>query len=264
MLKRNHSFNSYMPTTSSNTLSRRRSFSAFPPEEIVSTEVAYKNPGLINGYIPIVKEVNKKQAIQGVEQILHSFQSEGWFCRTLKRVRYGETADQGKKRQEEIDAQKLWKIRYRAARNIALGIEKILEESSRIRNNPEGYAYFVCYIGSMPIGILLLTCFFYDKNDIFQENEPLYPEVSLLVTHPGIRNCSTLLVEQAVNKSYEIGSLGNLRLSVKNGSEILSNAVYARMGFIKLIDDDMMLKPAESNLWLFSPSYGGYRYKGYC
>ncbi|MDE9567079.1 hypothetical protein KKI93_24655, partial [Xenorhabdus bovienii] len=63
------------------------------------------------------------------------------------------------------------------------------------------------------------------------------------------------------------GCSGNLRVPVKNNSKILSDNVYARMGFTKFTNDqavDMKLKPSESHLWLFSPSHGGYLYKGYC
>ncbi|OTA21945.1 N-acetyltransferase [Xenorhabdus beddingii] len=266
MLRRNHSFNSHMPLSSDNALPRRRSFSIFPPIEILNTEVAYNNPGLIKGYIPIVREVNKSQVLQSVRQISDSLISEGWLCQTPRRVKQGKRNEQRTNRNEELDEQKLWKKRSRTARNMVEGIEKVLELSPYIKKDPNNYSYFVCYMENVPIGILLFIHFFYDNTEHFQINEPIYPEVALLCTHPGIRNCSHLLIEKAVNKSYELGYLGNLKLSVKNGNEILYNVVYSRMGFLTLADEDadadMFLQPSESNLWVFSPSYGGYRFKG--
>ncbi|WP_323853795.1 hypothetical protein [Xenorhabdus koppenhoeferi] len=244
----------------------------------MNTNVAYQNPRLINGYIPVVKEVSKQQALQCIDNFMCSLQTEGWFCNTSKSkevmyeeedVLYEKTEEEQreKNKTEEMDKQKLWEIRCNFTKEVASGMVVTLKKSPMIMNHPDRYNYFVCYIGSVPIGMLLLTLFYYDKDDTFQENEPLYPEIHLLVTHPGIQNCASLLVERAVNKSYEFGCLGNLRVPVKNNSKILSDNVYARMGFTKFTNDqavDMKLKPSESHLWLFSPSHGGYLYKGYC
>ncbi|WP_340608447.1 hypothetical protein [Xenorhabdus bharatensis] len=268
MFKRRYSLNLNMPKKDdilqSNNLTRLSSFRTrtSPSEESLSPETVYNNPKLINGYIPIVREVSKDEAIIALQKMQTSLKTEGWLCQSPKKERW-KSAEQKKAWHEDLIAQASWKKRSRRALAMVSSIKETLKKSPYIIKKSEDYAFFILYIGIVPIGAMVLVYHYYDDEESFEYNTPVYPEVSLLVSHPGIRNCAYLLIEKAVNKSYQVGCLGNLKLSVKDGNEILSQNVYSKMGFIKLTGADMSLNPSTSSLWQLSASEG-YRFIGLC
>ncbi|MDE9471365.1 hypothetical protein, partial [Xenorhabdus bovienii] len=71
-----------------------------------------------------------------------------------------------------------------------------------------------------------------------------------------------LLVEKAVNKSYQLGSLGNLKVRVAN--DYLQKRVYSRFGFINIDQENMQLRPFERQQWIFYPHKREFRFSNSC
>ncbi|MBC8945678.1 hypothetical protein [Xenorhabdus indica] len=264
MLKRNSSFNSYIHKTPSGTLSRSNSFHTQPSKNMLNINVNHHNPRLINGYIPIVKKATLQEAEMAVRKLYNSIQQDGWLSHIENTYR----------RRDNIEAksnpstEELWDLRCCITDSLLCTVKDNL--SFRIRKKDStlyqgcNYTYFVCYtthfptdsVSSLmvPIGIMLFT---YNEDDHY----PYYPEVSYLITHPGIQNCAYLLIEKAVNLSYQTGHHGKLKLTT--ATKHLSNA-YNRLGFIDDAPYSMILDPSNSKLWVFSAANGGYRFTGLC
>ncbi|MDX7999748.1 hypothetical protein FE394_11145 [Xenorhabdus sp. Reich] len=63
MLKRTNSFDGYINKTSTDSISRSKSFNTLPPDNLLNINININNPRLINGYIPVVRETNKQETI---------------------------------------------------------------------------------------------------------------------------------------------------------------------------------------------------------
>ncbi|MDC9596912.1 hypothetical protein [Xenorhabdus anantnagensis] len=264
MLKRNPSSHSYIHRTSSGSLSRSNSFHTLPSDNILNINVNHHNPRLINGYIPIIKKVSLQEAERAVIKLYDSIKNDGWLSHINNT--YRRKCDIEKK--ASLSSEESWDLRCCITDELLSTVKDNL--SFRLKSKNQNlyqfcnYAYFVCYtthfptnsVSSqiMPIGIML---FAYNECDEFLH----YPEVSYLITHPGIQNCAYLLMEKAVNLSYQTGHHGKLKLTTATSH--LSRA-YNRMGFVDDTKNTMLLDPNNNRAWLFSPEHGGYRYTALC
>ncbi|REF25561.1 hypothetical protein BDD26_0052 [Xenorhabdus cabanillasii] len=264
MLKRNSSFNSYIHKTPSGALSRSNSFHTLPPKNILNINVNHHNPRLINGYVPIVKKVTLQEAEIAAKKLYNSIKQDGWLSHIENTYRRRDNIEA----KSSLSTEELWDLRCCITDSLLCTVKDNL--SFRIRKKDGAlyqgcnYTYFVCYTTHfptdsvtslmMPIGIMLFT---YNEDDHY----PYYPEVSYLIIHPGIQNCAYLLMEKAVNLSYQTGHHGKLKLTTAISH--LSRA-YNRMGFVNYTESTMLLDPNNSGAWLFSPEHGGYRYTASC
>ncbi|MBD2810754.1 GNAT family N-acetyltransferase [Xenorhabdus sp. Vera] len=245
MLKRTYSYNGNTLETSSSQLRRTQSNRNISPDEQLGTEFFYNNPALFNRYMPIIKEVNKQEMENASNQILSSLNNDGWFFDVPER-RIAET-EQEKKEREHIGA---WYERCSSTKENLDNMERHLEWMFDTRS----YFHFVCYMNGHPIGVIMLR---HVSDKIYHE-----PEVLYLITHLGIQNCAYLLVEKAVNKSYQLGSLGNLKVRVAN--DYLQKRVYSRFGFINIDQENMQLRPFERQQWIFYSHKREFRFSNNC
>ncbi|MBD2809708.1 hypothetical protein ID853_02105 [Xenorhabdus sp. Vera] len=246
MLKRTNSFDGYINKTSTDSISRSKSFDTLPPDNLLNINININNPRLINGYIPVVRETNKQETINKVNNIHNTIIRHGWFSHIE------DINNQNKTIQKIRDKKLLWDMRCHTTNRMLLKVKEKLSEP--ILKYDETYAYFILYIDITPIGVMLFKG--------YTDESIVYPEVEFLITHPGVQNCAYLLMEKAVNKSYQIGCSGNLKLSI--AEEELYGNVYSRMGFTRWTCNELILVPSRSNAWFFSPNHGGYRFKGTC
>ncbi|OTA19040.1 N-acetyltransferase [Xenorhabdus beddingii] len=246
MLKRINSFNGYI----SKRLFQSPSFNILPPDNILNININHNNPRLINGYIPAVKEVELNEAISSVSQLHHSILNDGWFNHIL------DIDNQKETRQEIRNKTGLWNMRCHTTNKMLVTMTEKFNKNHLDKKDQycDTYAYFILYIDRIPIGAMLFKG--------YTDESIVYPEIELLVTHPGIQNCAYLLMEAAVNKSYQIGCIGNVKLLM--AEEELYGYVYARMGFTHWTCNELILIPSQSDVWIFTPPHGGYRFKGTC
>ena len=95
-----------------------------------------------------------------------------------------------------------------------------------------------CFVAGAPIGFMLI--------DLDCHLSP-WPYIGLMVTHPGSQGAGGLLIEHAVQRSLETGSLGNLTLLAENGD---SHAAFEHLGFVPRSDGYLHLEPGTSARWL--------------
>ncbi|WP_338803735.1 GNAT family N-acetyltransferase [Xenorhabdus griffiniae] len=175
----------------------------------------------------VIKEVNPQEALAAMRQIREEMASNGWKCG------------------DGDSEQKKWNSRFTRAHNILGGIginagQPVLGENA---------SFFVAYFRGTPIGGLQLSS---------RDNTPTdFLKVNCLATHCGIRDCGVLLIEQAVNKSQQLGKNGNLKLR----AVIDAVPAYMKMGFV-VTESYMELRPIESNdKWKYDGITNTYRYK---
>ncbi|MBD2795750.1 GNAT family N-acetyltransferase [Xenorhabdus sp. 18] len=256
MLKRNNSFDSYSPKFLSESLTRSKSFHSLPPKNILNININYQNPRLINGYIPVIRETNIENGIISVTQLYQSIRTDGWISHI------NNVAEREKEihQKQEKTREDLWDMRccitYSLLDKLAKFLTYLKEMEKTQKKDTQTHACFVCYINTKPIGIMLIRKYY----SLYGRVKSYYPEMNFLITHPGIQNCGHLLMEKAVNMSYEMGYHGKLKLTL--ATDELSSKVYEKMGFIKSDYMRMTLDPNENKAWLFSPSHGGYLFKG--
>ncbi|WP_340615390.1 GNAT family N-acetyltransferase [Xenorhabdus entomophaga] len=146
--------------------------------------------------------------------------------------------------------QEKWNKRYDSAFSIfELAHNKISRFIKEKKASKINSLFFAAYFKGVPIGILSLS---FASEATFD-----MPEVDYLATHCGIRGCGVLLIEQAVNKSQQLGKNGNLKLNP------LSEAVpaYMEMGFVET-GSHMELHPIERNdKWKYDGTTKTYRYR---
>ncbi|MBI6549712.1 GNAT family N-acetyltransferase [Xenorhabdus lircayensis] len=243
MLKRTYSYNGRISDISFNRLSRVGSNRTISSIELLNTEFSYNNPALFNSYMPVVNEVSKQEMERANNKILFSLSNDKWFF-DVPRRNVIET-EQEKKEKKQMEA---WHERCLSTKNNLEYMKSHLEWMT----NSKSYFHFVCYINSQPIGVIMLK---YSSDNRFCE-----PEVSYLITHLGIQNSAYLLMEKAVNKSYQLGVLGNLTVNVAN--DFLREKVYSRLGFISVGTEEMHLRPFERKQWIFYPHQREFRFLG--
>ncbi|MDC9594493.1 GNAT family N-acetyltransferase [Xenorhabdus sp. IM139775] len=251
MLKRNNSVDSYIHKFLSESLTRSKSFHSLPPDNILKLNINYNNPRLINGYVPVVRETNISDGISATTQLYQSIRTDGWINH-INNVTEREKEIHQKKEKTRED---LWDMRCCITYKLLDNLKKLLTYLKKIEDT-QIHACFVCYINTNPIGVMLMRKYY----SLYSRVKSYYPEVNFLITHPGIQNCGHLLMEKAVNMSYEIGHHGKLKITL--ATDELSSKVYEKMGFIKSDNMRMTLTPNENKAWLFSPNHGGYRFKG--
>ncbi|MDC9589892.1 GNAT family N-acetyltransferase [Xenorhabdus sp. XENO-10] len=148
------------------------------------------------------------------------------------------------------DEQEKWNARYKSTHYILDQISSSAKDYiNKIAKPEKKVIFFAAYFKGIPIGVLQFSL----KNDDYPE----LPIIDYLVTHCGIRNCGSLLIEYALNKSQQLGMKGKLTLS----SVPAAMPVYFNMGFT-ILDDGvyLQLNPTESNKW-YSIN-GHYRFRG--
>ncbi|MBE8596616.1 hypothetical protein IQ209_08835 [Xenorhabdus sp. BG5] len=215
---RSKSFNIDQPLASGS-LTRAQSFSE-------------KWPSSVNVRASIViKEVNPQEALAAMREIREEMMSNGWGC----------SSHAG----NDDSEQKKWNSRFAKAHSI-LGSIRINARQAVPRENS---SFFVAYFRGTPIGGLQLSS---------SDNTPTdFPKVNYLATHCGIRDCGVLLIEQAVNKSQQLGKNGNLKLQ----AVIDAVPAYVKMGFVTT-ESYMELRPIEKNdEWKYDGITNTYRYK---
>ncbi|MDC9588663.1 GNAT family N-acetyltransferase [Xenorhabdus sp. XENO-10] len=260
MLKRTASFNSYIHKTPSYSLSRSKSFHSLPPDNILKINVNYQNPRLINGYVPVIRETNIEKGIIAVNQIYQSIKTDGWISHISNT---GDISDITKREKEiykkqEKTREDLWNMRCCITYNLLNKMQKLLNLLKKM-GDTQNHTCFVCYNNTKPTGVILIRKYHSQHSRV----KAYYPEIIYLITHPGIQNCAYLLMEKAVNISYQMGYHGKLKLTI--ATDELSPKVYEKMGFIKMKEPDnmkMTLDPNGNKAWIFSPSHGGYRFTG--
>ncbi|OTA21574.1 N-acetyltransferase [Xenorhabdus beddingii] len=246
MLKKSYSYNGNISKIPSYRLNRTGSNVTLSLTDLLDTEICYNNPGLLKGYIPIVNEVSKSEMERANDQILSSLNNDRWFF-DLPRRNPVET-EQERKERGRLEA---WHDRCISTKDNLEYMKSHLE----FMINGKNYFHFICYMGNQPIGLIMLK---------YASDEKLcYPEVLYIITHTGIQNCAYLLMEKAVNKSYQMGALGNLKVNVAD--DFLKINVYAKLGFISVGKDEMQLCPFTARQqWVFYHYRGEFRFLGNC
>ncbi len=254
MLKRKNIFEDDIPKTQSESLFRSKSFHVLPPDNILKSNVNYNNPRLINGYIPTVRETGLDDAINAAHQLYQSIQTDGWISHINSMTeREKEIHQKNKKTWEET-----WDLRCCITHRLLRNLQSFLKKLKYMKSF-ENHTYFVGYINTQPIGIMLLRKYYSQYSRVAS----YYPEVNFIITHPGIQNCAYLLMEKAVNTSYKIGCHGKLKLTL--ATDELSPNVYQKMGFVHTKGPDntrMELDPNGNRCWCLNPNYGGYFFTG--
>ena len=94
-----------------------------------------------------------------------------------------------------------------------------------------------CFVAGAPAGFMLidLDC-----------HVSQWPYIVLMVTHPGSQGVGGLLIEHAVQRSLETGSLGALTLLAENDN---SRAAFKHLGFVQDSDHYLRLEPSTSEQW---------------
>ncbi|MDX7986326.1 hypothetical protein FE392_03105 [Xenorhabdus sp. 12] len=276
MLKRNNSFNSYTPKTLSepSSLTRSKSFNVLPSYHELKLNINYNNPGLINGYIPTVKEVSITEGIAAANRIYQSILEDQWVSHIESINEMERETDKKRKKEMELKMaielhkdrlethEELWNMRCKTTYNYLIKLRRISDLNQR-----HGYSqknnYFVCDINTVPIGIMLLNKDF-DKKVLKEDKNNISlccPIIHFIITHPGIQNCAYLLIEKAVNISYQMGYHGKVKLVI--ATKELSPKVYEKMGFIRVQEADntiMLLNPNGNSAWSFLSNEDGYRF----
>ncbi|OTA19041.1 N-acetyltransferase [Xenorhabdus beddingii] len=278
MLKRTPSWNTGIQRTPSETLSRSRSFHTLPPDntnsfnDYIPKRISSLNvftprklvksksfnslyPDNLNfpphrsidRYVPVIKKVDLQEARKIVDKIYNSIEEDGWFSH----IEDIDNDRQHLEKKANKTPQDLWNLRCCITKSMLIHTKNVIKESNEKFGVNKNDAYFVLYINRTPIGIMTLI--------YYAETPPYYPEVSLIITHPGISNCASLLIEKAVNISYEMGFHGKLKI-ITESSELPSK-VYNRLGFINGNNrGEMLLNPNENKFWAFYPSHDGYQF----
>ncbi|PHM39661.1 N-acetyltransferase [Xenorhabdus mauleonii] len=264
MLKRTNSLNSYIHKSPFKNLSRSNSFDSFPPNNIKEININYNNPKLTKEYIPsIIREVKLHDMINIADKIYFSIGNDGWFDQILNIIEDEndlETHINGISGKIGKTTDDIWDLKCSITLNQLIHVKNELYDRSQTGED-KNFIYFTCYIRNIPVGIMIVKC--YEEVMLYRYDPDLryYPEVTHLVMHPGLKNCAYLLMEKAVNLSYEKGCHGKLKLAIATPE--LSN-VYSRMGFIHYTQDEMSLDPNGNNAWTFTSNHGGYRFVGTC
>ncbi|MBI6550005.1 hypothetical protein [Xenorhabdus lircayensis] len=102
-----------------------------------------------------------------------------------------------------------WNNRCTNSLEMLYQLEKTLKDilNSTCSNNSSHFT-FTYYINEVAVGFLLLYT--------SAKYPPHVPSINILTIHPGIRNTGYRLIEHAVNKSFEIGYSGNLKIIPMN------------------------------------------------
>ncbi|WP_167371861.1 hypothetical protein [Xenorhabdus beddingii] len=178
----------------------------------------------------IIKEVGSEKALIESQKIINNIQGNGWGYNI-----YGPLENEQYK----------WNNRY----NDTLEIVKNILRINTIKAYVKYKIFFVAYFKAVPIGILQFTPASHTSYGL--------PKIDFLATHCGIRNCAALLIEYAMNKSFELGSDGKLILSSLQGAR----QAYVNLGFISHGDTHLLiLDPNNSDKWHFIN--GCYKYRG--
>ncbi|WP_446470934.1 hypothetical protein [Xenorhabdus stockiae] len=178
----------------------------------------YSSEYLYGRWSVIIKKVSFFQGIKDVSNIKRNIFNNSWV--------HNRDIDNG---------QSDWNMRCNSTVSMLDSIGYFLRQqlSEADEDEQDKIFCFVAYIRCIPVGILIFS---------WQEETP---RVKLLSTHPGSRNCGTLLIEQAVNESKKLGKNGVISLSPIAGSEF----AYITMGFECSENKELKLKPSESDLW---------------
>lgn len=105
----------------------------------------------------------------------------------------------------------------------------------------------VAKVGETPVGILYMN--FFSSTPYIQD----------LVTHPGSSGVGCMLMEKAVNESYQHQQQGVLKLFPLDET---CQKVYEKMGFVMMDDQNyMLLEPSKSDAWWFDSAQDRYHLK---
>lgn len=105
----------------------------------------------------------------------------------------------------------------------------------------------VAKVGETPVGILYMN--FFSSTPYIQD----------IVTHPGSSGVGCMLMEKAVNESYQHKQQGILKLFPLDET---CEKVYEKMGFVMMDDRTyMLLEPAKSDAWWFDSGQDRYHLK---
>ncbi|MBE8596614.1 GNAT family N-acetyltransferase [Xenorhabdus sp. BG5] len=184
-----------------------------------------------------IREVSASEALNITNRIMTTTMSTEWKCGSSEYLL-------GDSEQEK------WNSRYDAAYTIFELVHNKVERSIRRKKISEiNLLYFAAYFKGVPVGILEFS----PENNIDSYN---LPTVEYLATHCGIRNCGVLLMEHAVNKSLQLGNNGKIKLFPLEETKL----AYIKMGFSSGNLGYLVLDPANSHKWRFSPSNNSYKY----
>ncbi|MBC8953062.1 hypothetical protein [Xenorhabdus sp. PB62.4] len=237
MFKKTYSFNKDIEKMQSNSLTRSKNLSTSLPDNLSNIEI--NNQMLIHKLSFIEsREVNLQEAKNAINKLLNSIREDKW----LDHIEDTEYTWRNIEEKKLKTPQDLWDLRCCITEQILISMRYDINEDSR---KIKDFIYLVCFIKTMPIGIIQLKC---DDNSL---------EVNNLVTHPGIKNCAYLLMEKAVNLSNDMGFEGKLKLMTATDE---LNRVYHRMGFIDN-NDYMTLDPNGNNFWTFCTEDRVYKFK---
>ncbi|KMJ47058.1 GNAT family N-acetyltransferase [Xenorhabdus khoisanae] len=215
---RSKSFNIHQPLASGS-LTRTQSFSGKWPSSVNIRKSI------------VIKEVSPEEASNAMTTVKANMRNNDWEC-----FFYSANYDSEKEK---------WNSRFTEARSI-LGDILI---NAKLRTKESEVSFFVAYFRGVPIGGLQLS-----PRD---NNLPDFPKVNYLATHCGIRGCGVLLIEQAVNKSQQLGKRGSLKLKPLPEAR----PAYMEMGFVEK-EFHMELHPIERNdKWKYDGATKTYRYK---
>ncbi|PHM50456.1 hypothetical protein [Xenorhabdus miraniensis] len=231
MFKKAYSFNKEIEKMQSNSLARSKNLSTSLPDNLSNIDI---NKQMLIHKLPFIAsiEVSLQVAENAINKLLNSIREDKWLDH-IEDTEYTWRNIEDKKLKTPQD---LWDLRCCITEQTLISMRYDINEHNR---NTEKYFYFVCYIQTIPIGIIQLKHYDIEKQNSLTVNN--------LITHPGIKNCSYLLMEKAVNKSYEMDFNGKLQLMTATDE---LNRVYHRMGFIDN-DDYMTLDPNGNNFWTF-------------
>ncbi|BET95648.1 hypothetical protein TCT1_05690 [Xenorhabdus sp. TCT-1] len=218
---RSKSFNTHRPVASGS-LIRTQSFSE-------------KWPNSVNVRASIVvKEVNPEEALNAMTAVSTGMMNNGWEC-------YVDSDDYDREQEK-------WNNRFIEAYNKSCHISSEAKKTIEKINGSE-ILFFIAYFRGMPIGGLQLS----PINNGF----PDFPEVINLATHCGIRSCGVFLIEQAVNKSQQLGSYGALKLNPLPGSR----SAYREMGFIETAYYMELHPVLRRDKWKYDGATNSYKYR---
>ncbi|OTA21454.1 N-acetyltransferase [Xenorhabdus beddingii] len=213
---------------------RTKSFNIHRPVETVPLTRAKSAPNIAlavaNARVSMtVREIDAKEACSATNRMMNNTMDSGW-----KYENPSHFLD---------DKQQKWNSRYDEALSVfdlvSWNAQRELSESKK------KLFFFAAYYQGVPVGILQLT------------TENGFAEVDYLATHCGIRNCGVLLIEQAVNKSQQLGMQGKIKLRP------LQDAIpaYIKMGFIK-VPPYLELDPAQTeDKWHYDKVSNRYKYQ---
>ncbi|MDX7998139.1 hypothetical protein FE394_02735 [Xenorhabdus sp. Reich] len=180
-------------------------------------------------------EVSFQEALNSIHKMKFKIEEDNW--------EYMPNPD------EQLDEeQRKWKNRCYCTKDmLGAGINILNDIKNELNYGGKyNYNFFVSYFKLAPIGALILSS---------SSNLSDFPEVMILVTHSGIKGSGILLIEEAVNKSQQLGKNGKLKLF--SLGEV--RGIYSNMGFVEVNSGDMELDPAVSHRWHFAN--GRYRFK---